>query len=565
MGANCNMQIKLIAFNGRYIHSCLALFYVRAELQKHLVAVEPEFHQFTINDPYYETLLKISGGAPRALFFSVYIWNGELIKRLLNDLSVILPETAFVLGGPQAAAFDRALLPANCTIIIGEIEGVDPVFYKDLANGQLATDYNCRPSQPFPSPYNDDDLTTELQNRHIYYESARGCPFSCSYCLSSVEQGVSWKELDVVEEELTAILRHNPRIIKFVDRTFNAKPERAMAIWRFLAAQPGSTVCHFEMAPDLFTEEMFDLLADLPAGLFQFELGIQSTNPATLAEVNRVMDLAKVRTNMRRLADLNNIHLHADLILGLPQETEASFRKSLTDVFAMAPHYIQMGLLKVLPTTRISQTPGLRHCQKPPYEVLATGQMDAQTISHLYWLGECVEAFHNNRYFPSLFGYLRERDEDILLFFENLLAICRSHNFFSLATTQTLLAELLLKATAERFDGILIGELLRYDWLRCGNRFMPEFLQGEELPDLRKKLNRTMAQNLPPLYDYRSRDEFFRKTTFAEFSGQALQQLGLAATDSQQGVVCFLPQKSESIHGHLVTKLLQAEPQNIEE
>ncbi|MCK4839013.1 MAG: DUF4080 domain-containing protein [Desulfobulbaceae bacterium] len=550
------MHLKLIAFNGRYIHSCLALFYVREELKKNLPQVELDFHQFTINDPYYETLLKVSAGQPQALFFSVYIWNGELIKRLLNDLAAILPATSFVLGGPQAEALKPEQLPSNCTVITGEIEGLGPAFYQDLQNGQLAPNYNCSPGQPFPSPYRDDDLTTELRNRHIYYESARGCPFSCSYCLSSVEQGVSWKELELVEQELAAILRHQPKIIKFVDRTFNAKPDRAMAIWRFLAEQPGHTVFHFEMAPDLFTEEMFDFLVELPAGLFQFELGIQSTAPATLAAVNRIMDLTKVRTNMSRLAALNNIHLHADLILGLPQETEASFRQSLRDVFAMGSHYIQMGLLKVLPATLISQTPGLVHCQKPPYEVLATEQMDSVTITHLYWLGECVEAFHNNRYFPCLFGYLRERDEDILAFFEKLLAVCHTQNFFNLATTQNLLAELLLKATVERPDGALIGELLRYDWLRCGNRFLPQFLQTEELQGLRKNLSRTMAQNLPPLYDYRSRDEFFRKTIFAEFSGPALQQLGLASEDNKTGIICFLPATKPSIHSHCDTFLL---------
>jgi radical SAM superfamily enzyme YgiQ (UPF0313 family) len=552
------MKLKLIAFNGRYIHSCLALFYVRAELQKYLPAARPEFHQFTINDPYYETLLRISAGTPRALFFSVYIWNGELVKRLLTDLAAILPTTAFVLGGPQAAVFARGRLPPNCTIVTGEIEGLDPAFYQDLQNNRLAPVYDCTPGRPFPSPYKDEDLSTELRNRHIYYESARGCPFACTYCLSSVGQGIGWKELDLVKAELAAILRHDPKIIKFVDRTFNAKPDRAMAIWRFLAAQPGATVFHFEMAPDLFSEEMFEFLADLPAGRFQFELGIQSTNPATLAAVNRTMDLARVRANLRRLAELDNIHLHADLILGLPAETAATFRQGLNEVFAMGPHYIQMGLLKVLPTTGISHTPGLVHCRQPPYQVLATARMDQPTISHLYWLGECVEAFHNNRYFPSLFGYLREQGEDIPAFFENLLTVCRAHNFFQLAATQTLLCDLLRKATTTRADGPLIRDLLRYDWLRCGNRFMPGFLETMDLNDFRKKLSRRLAQNLPPHYDHRNRDEFFRQAIFAEFSGAALRHLGLATPDNGPGVVCFLPQPSPSIHAHLKTILITA-------
>ncbi|MCA1765876.1 MAG: DUF4080 domain-containing protein, partial [Desulfobulbaceae bacterium] len=482
------MHFKLIALNGRYIHSCLALFYVRQELKKQLPAAELELRQFTINDPYYKTLLKIGEGAPGVLFFSVYIWNGELIKRLLADLAAILPATLFVLGGPQAAAFARQELPARCTVVSGEIEGIDPAFYQDLERGDLAPHYNCKPGRPFPSPYTDDDLSTELLNRHVYYESSRGCPFSCTYCLSSVERGVNRKDLEQVEAELAAILRHRPKIIKLVDRTFNDRPERTMAIWRFLAAQETETVFHFEMAPDLFSEEMFAFLEELPPGRFQFELGVQSTNPATLAAVDRRMDLDKVGENIRQLARLNNIHLHADLILGLPEESEATFRNSLNDLFAMGPHYIQMGLLKVLPTTKISRTKGLCHCAKPPYEVLATAEMSQPIIAHLYWLGECVEAFHNNRYFPSLFAYLREGNEDISAFFENLLAICREHNFFSLAATQPFLCELLLASVAGRADRELIGELLRYDWLRCGHRFIPDFLQKEDLNELRKKL-----------------------------------------------------------------------------
>lgn len=541
------MNCKLIAFNGRYIHSCLALFYVREEIRHHLPQAELEFCQFTINDPYYDTLLKISADEPQVIFFSVYIWNGELILRIINDLARMLPETILVLGGPQAAAYDRSELPDNCTVIRGEVEGLAASFYEDLRKGSLAPEYDCTAGRPFPSPFNDDDLAGELQNRHIYYESTRGCPFNCSYCLSSVERGVTWKEIETVKQELALILKHRPKIIKFIDRTFNAKAERALEIWRFLAEQPGQTVFHFEMAPDLFNEEMFAFLADLPAGRFQFELGIQSTNPATLAAVNRVMELDKVDANLRRLSELNNIHLHADLILGLPEETAASFRQAINDVFKMAPHYIQMGLLKVLPSTAISSTPGLVHCHQAPYQILATANMDQQTISHFYWLGECLEAFHNNRYFPSLFKYLREQEEDLCVFLEDLLQTCQEYNFFSLSTTQKLLNELLSKAVSARPDSPLLHELLRYDWLRCGHRFLPACLDPEGQEIQPKKLSRTMAQNLPPFYDYRNRDEFFRKATFARFSGLALQQLGLSA-ENREGVVCFLPRKTTGIH-----------------
>jgi hypothetical protein len=198
----------------------------------------------------------------------------------------------------------------------------------------------------------------------------------------------------------------------------------------------------------------------------------------------------------------------------------------------------------------------LRHCRKPPYQVLATARLDAQTISHLYWLGECVEAFHNNRYFPSLFAYLRGQGEDIVTFFEQLLTVCRARNFFALSATQILLLELLLESTGHRVDRDLIRELLLYDWLRCGNRFTPTFIQTADQNNLRKKLNRSMGQSMLPLYDYRSRDEFFRKTTFAEFSGAAIKHLGLAVDGKQAGVVCFLPEKGISVHSHLKTCLL---------
>jgi radical SAM superfamily enzyme YgiQ (UPF0313 family) len=541
------MKLKLIAFNGRYIHSCLALFYVREELKKNLPEAEVDLHQFTINDPYYETMLQISAGNPRAVFFSVYIWNGDLVLKLLNDLARTMPQTFFILGGPQAAAFRKSDLPERCVVVDGEVEGLATDFYMDLEDGRLKSAYQCAPGQPFPSPYNDEDLKGELRNRHIYYESIRGCPFNCSYCLSSVERGVTWKELETVKEELGQILKHKPKIIKFVDRTFNANPQRAMEIWHFLAARPESTVFHFEMAPDLFSEEMFEFLAELSPGLFQFELGIQSTNPKTLETVNRVMALDKVQTNMGRLAQLNNIHLHADLILGLPEETENSFRQAINDVFSMAPHYIQMGLLKVLPTTRISKTPGLSHCQKAPYQVLATADMDQQTIAHYYWLGECLEAFHNNRYFPSLFKYLRDQKEDICLFLEKLLDTCNINNFFSLSPTQQLLNDLLSKTVSDRPDSALIHELLRYDWFRCGHHFLPDCIKPEGQKELAKKLHREMPQNLPPFYDYRNRDEFFRKSTFLQLSAPTIKQLGLSE-DDREGVVCFSPEPEQGVH-----------------
>jgi radical SAM superfamily enzyme YgiQ (UPF0313 family) len=549
------MNIKLIAFNGRYIHSCLALFYVREELRRRLPEASVELRQFTINDPYYPTLLKISEAAPEVVMFSLYIWNGELILRLLHDLARILPETRFVLGGPQIAALNQAELPPRTTLVAGPVEGLPESFYADLGNDGPAPYYRGEGGRPFPSPYLIEDLTGELRNRHLYYESSRGCPFACSYCLSSVERGVTWKETKLVKEELRNLLAQRPKLLKFVDRTFNAKPERALEIWRFLAEEGGETVCHFEMAPDLFTEEMFEFLVDLPPGRFQFELGIQSTNPDTLRTVNRVMDLGKVGVNIHRLAALGNIHLHADLILGLPGDGAESCRRSLSQVFAMGPHHIQMGLLKVLPETVIRATPGLVSTQHPPYEVLATADLDHPTLSRLFWLGECVEAFYNNRYFPTFFAYLRRSGDEIATFFDSLLELCQSRDFFSRAATQELLTFLLAELVGSRTDGRLLLEILRYDWLRCGHRFLPPGLGESDLAKCPGELARRLPPNLEPLFDYRSRGEFLKRHAFSRFSAEALTIFGWEAP-AEGGIVAFLAEREESLHRHQKTILL---------
>ena len=342
-------RFDLIALNCRYSHSCLALFYVRQELERNLPGALVHLHQHTINDPYYATLLRLAASDADALFFSVYIWNDAYVARLLRDLARIQPSRPLVLGGPQAEVL--AGMSSSCTVIQGEIEGVGGRFYQDLVAGSLQSFYRAEGGHPFPSPYRESDFTEQLRNRQVYYESSRGCPFHCAYCLSSVQRGVRHKALPQVEPELAGILAQEPLIIKFVDRTFNDNPERALAIWRWLAAQPQSTRFHFEIAPDRFSEEMFAFLADLAPGRFQFEIGIQSTNPETLAAINRDMDVAAALKNIRRLAALGTVHLHVDLILGLPFDTRESFRRSLNQVFSLGAHHIQMGLLKVLPTT----------------------------------------------------------------------------------------------------------------------------------------------------------------------------------------------------------------------
>ncbi|MBB5348476.1 DUF4080 domain-containing protein [Desulfoprunum benzoelyticum] len=551
------LRIRLVGLNARFTHSCLALFCVRSELERHCPAAAIEIFQGTINDDYHQTLLRLIEGSPDALLFSAAIWNGEPVRRLIGDCLRLLPGLAVVVGGPQAGEVGRSLPPGSITVVRGEIEAVDPDFYVDLLAGRLRPHYAGSflrlPYKALPFPYRDEDFRSQLQHRHIYYESSRGCPFACSYCLSAAEKGVWHKGLEQVFAEMGEILRHRPQVVRFVDRTFNDNPVRALAIWRFLAAQGGDTLFHFEIAPDRFGEEMFAFLAQVPPGRFQFEIGIQSTNDATLAAIDRRIDPRRAHGLIRRLAAAVNIHLHVDLILGLPYETRETYLRSFAAVFAMGAHYIQMGLLKILPDTPIqrgAEAMGYLHCSEPPYSVLATRWLGRDELAALYWFGECVERFHNNRYFVSLWRYLRAGGEEIAVFFLDLLALCHRHGFFQLAATQELMCRLLCLHLTGRDDEGLVRDLLRYDWLRCGHRFLPPCLaleEGRERPEAtRDRLYRTMPMAVAGVYDFGGRNHFFRKAFCLHLSAAAARALGLDGADDGADL-CFTARREESL------------------
>lgn len=546
------MKVTLVGINARYSHSALALFYVRNELEKHCPGLCCRLLQLTINDNYYQTLLRLGQDSPSALLFSAAIWNSAVVERLCRDLRQCLPHCQLVIGGPQAGVLCEKLADLGCAFVFGEIEAVGEDFYRHLLAGELQPSYRGAffhgKARDFSFPYQDADFNDHLRHRHVYYESSKGCPFSCAYCLSAAEKGLYHKELPVVFQELGQILGHRPKVVRFIDRTFNDLPHRALAIWKFLAAEGGETLFHFEMAPDRFTEEMFAFLATLPAGRFQFELGVQSTNPQTLRAVNRPIDSDQAHRAVRRLAALGTIHLHVDLILGLPYETLDSFAASFRAVFAMEAHYIQMGLLKILPDTPISrccQEYGYRFCQEPPYAVLESRWLSHGQLGHLYWFSELVEKFYNTRYFPSLWRYLRLHGEDSFAFFSDLLALGQERGLFQRAATQEFLCELLCEMFAARWDRSVLLDLLRHDWLRCGFRFLPDCLAtglGEAPEETRSRLYLRLPETWPGLYDRAGRNHFFRKAYFLRLNEETIaeaERLGLPRGE----ICCYAPEK----------------------
>ncbi|MFP3983679.1 MAG: DUF4080 domain-containing protein [Desulfurivibrionaceae bacterium] len=541
------MQYDLIALNCRYSHSCLSLFYLNRALRKWIPGCRIRINQFTINEPYYHILLHLTALDSEAIFFSVYLWNSGIIGKLIKDLYLVKPNLPIILGGPQALHLDGETLPPNCSTVRGPVEGLSLTFYQDLQAKKTADHYEAGKETYFPFPYTDQDFSEGLVNRNIYYESSRGCPFSCSYCLSAEGEGVHTKDITEVKKELAEIMGHRPGVVRFVDRTFNFSAPRSLEIWHYLKSRGEKTVFHFEIAPDLFTEDMFLFLETVRPGRFQFEIGLQSTNPETLKAINRVTDTEKSLETIKRLAANNNIHLHVDLILGLPSDNCDTFRRSFNQVFQSCPHYIQMGLLKVLPQTPIrdqAEELGLTYRQEPPYQILSTRWLSHQELGRLYWFGQCVEAFYNNRYFVSFFSYLRKREEGFD-FFQNLLDLCRAENFFRLAGTQEFMTTLLCKLTEQREDRRIIREILRYDWLRTGKRFLPEPLASVDLQAAKKRMRGTLPHDYPPFYTRKTRNIFFKQSTFSPFSTKAMQELGIPP--GREKTVCFLPEQEDTV------------------
>lgn len=560
------IKIKLVAVNAKFIHSCLALFYLRHELQLNLPQVEIEILQLTINDNYYESFLQVTDTECDAIFFSAAIWNSDRISQLIRDCHTLWPECSLIVGGPQGGVVHGERQDC-CTLVAGEIEAVGTNFYTDLENNQLSPKYSGSFLKQQPTelayPYCDEDFSTHLANKHIYYESSRGCPHSCTYCLSATEKGLFHKPLEQVKKELLHLLTFKPKVIRFVDRTFNDSPKRALAIWQFLIEHGGTTLFHFEIAPERFTEEMFTLLNEVECDRFQFEIGIQSTHQPTLEAINRSIDGTRVHEIITRLMKLGTIHLHVDLILGLPFDTRESFAQSFRDVFNMGAHYIQMGLLKILPDTPICHSGeefGYQYCSSPPYSVISNSWLNHEEIRELYWFSEGVEKFYNNRYFPSFWKYLRQQQEDGFNCFLELIKVGSTKNFLLRAVTMELLCEIVVESCQKRKDFSLILELLRFDWLRCGFRQMPQCLALEPDQEDSRGTRDLLYTALPPalegIYTKGERNHFFRKSTFLRLSQTAAEFYSFDS--GVNGVrIAIMSQRESTIQKHNRAVVLQ--------
>ncbi|NSW92193.1 MAG: B12-binding domain-containing radical SAM protein [Firmicutes bacterium] len=453
------MKTAIIALNSKYIHSSLAPWYLKYFSED--CCGEIKVLEYTINDNIEWVLSKIFLEKPDVIALSCYIWSIDYILKLVSNLKKVLPHTAIILGGPEVS-FDPEEIMFNNTfidyIICGEGEKSFGKLLKTLQDGSIPIDsieglcYRNNKGKitydgkyclvdnldSIPSPYTD-EMFSALGNRIVYYEASRGCPFSCSYCISSTFEGVRYFSLDRVKRDICRFINAGVKQVKFVDRTFNANKKRAKEIIGFIIensknnskdnnkvsgkVKSSNTCFHFEAAGDLFDDEMLDILAGAEEGLIQFEIGVQSVNEETLKEINRKTDIEKVFKNVNRLKSFGNIHLHLDLIAGLPFEDYSLMQKSFNKVYEQKPHQLQLGFLKMLKGSKIryqAEKHGYSFRDYPPYEVLYNKYVNFDEMTEFKGIEEIFERYYNsgrfinslnfviNRYFDSPFQFYKE-------------------------------------------------------------------------------------------------------------------------------------------------------------
>ena len=406
------MNILLTAINAKYIHSNPAVYSLRAYACRYggsRYEEEIRIAEYTINQPVDEILMDIYERRPDILCISCYLWNISYVEQLIREIPKVLPETKIWLGGPEVSYNAREMLdgyPGLAGVMCGEGEQIFLELLETYAAGnepeKILTAREALDLSTIPFIY---EHIEDFDNRIVYYESSRGCPFSCSYCLSSIDKCLRFRDPDLVRRELQFFIDHEVPQVKFVDRTFNCRHDHAKAVWSYIKEHDrGITNFHFEVAADLLNDEEIALIRSMRPGLIQLEIGVQSTNPDTVREIRRRMDLVKVEKNVAAVREARNVHQHLDLIAGLPYEDYDSFARSFDRVYAMKPDQLQLGFLKVLKGSLMHEKTeeyGLVYQDRPPYEVLSTKWLSYSDVIRLKKIEEMVEVYYNSGQFRN--------------------------------------------------------------------------------------------------------------------------------------------------------------------
>ena len=536
------MKILLVACNAKYIHSNLAVYDLQAyasDYADHIVLKE-----YTINQQKDDIMRDIYLEHPDVVCVSCYIWNLSFVKELMADLIKILPGADFWAGGPEVSYDAEKFLTENSEfkgVMVGEgeetfkelagyyveknpqdLKNMTGICYRD---GDQIIHNGWRQIMDLSSiPFIYKDLS-EFKNRIIYYESSRGCPFSCSYCLSSIDKKLRFRDTETVKKELQFFIDNKVPQVKFVDRTFNCKHDHAMAIWKYINEHDnGVTNFHFEISADLLREEELQEMSTMRPGLIQLEIGVQSTNPDTIKVIHRTMDFEKLKGIVDRIHSFGNIHQHLDLIAGLPYEDYDSFRHSFNDVYALKPQQLQLGFLKVLKGSHMMEMCreyGIVYKTQEPYEVLSTKWLDYDHVLKLKTVENMVEVYYNSGQFQNTLEYLEKFFPDAFSIYERLGSFYMEKGYGDVSHTRMRRYEILLEFLEDvpEISMDQVKDQMVYDlYLRENLKSRPGFARDQkpferQVWDFRKREKvaknahvEVFADGKVLLFDYADRD-----------------------------------------------------------
>ena len=492
-------KIILTAINSQYVHLNVAVRYLKKYVEANS-EIRLDIYETNINNQLINIIKDIFEQQPDMVIFSTYIWNKEYVFDITKELKKILPNVKIALGGPEVSYEWDKTMQENSEIdyiLTGEgekillnfltknISEVKGVVYRE--NGEIK--YNgvealIENLDIIPFPYDDEEL--EDRTKIFYYESSRGCPFNCSYCMSSIDKSVRYYSIDRTKKDLKRFLDSPIKLLKFVDRTFNLSKEKYMAIWKFLLEnyREGITF-HFEINANIFDDETLDFLETVPKGYFQFEIGVQTIDPQAMKSIGRVNNLEKLEHNIKRIS--RNIHLHLDLIAGLPYETYDKFRYSFDYVHKLKPEMIQLGFLKLLKGTKMYEEReqySYKYFSKPPYEVFSNEFINFSEIVKLKNIEKVLDFYYNSEKFPNSVQWIIETHYDSAFsFYEDIADYFDKKGYLKVSHKESTLFTLLYDFYRYKEFSMLeiFIEYLKYDYLMIGKPgFYPEWFQSKK-------------------------------------------------------------------------------------
>ncbi|EOU1681709.1 DUF4080 domain-containing protein [Clostridium perfringens] len=491
------MKILLTAINSKYIHSNLAVRYLKAFTKD--LDFQGDIKEFSINDRVENILEGIIEEKPDVVAFSCYIWNMEFVNRLAELIKLVDPKIEILYGGPEVSYEGKEFLENHEGeyVIVGEGEKTfrEFVLYK-LGEGKIedikGLNYKRdgkvfeNPKRPemdmnelvFPYTYEED-----INNKIVYYEASRGCPFKCKYCLSSVMHGVRFLDVERVKKELKYFMERGLKLVKFVDRTFNCNREYTVELLKYLSEQDTETRFHFEVAADLLTEEQIEILNNAPKGRFQLEVGVQTTNNEVLHNINRYITYENIKEKVLKVAAGKNVMQHLDLIAGLPGEDLESFKKSFNDVHAIRPDEIQLGFLKLLKGSSMREEAekwGIVYSPYAPYEIIRSKDISYEELLLLKKVEAMVDKYYNSCKFNNVIKFFLNIYEKPFDFYYDLAMFFEEKGNFKRSIGNVEYYKILLDFYLEKIGGAdegLFKEVLKFDYL-CFNkkRWLPDFL-----------------------------------------------------------------------------------------